>query len=194
MILSYVWAGLITLSLFFSVFTHTTAFLAKAALDGASSAISLSISLAGPLCLWSGLAVVMEQAGLSDKLARLTSPVLSRLFPRAFSDPESRRFISGNFCANLLGLGNAATPLGVSALIRMQKLSGSSLATDEMCRMVVLNTASIQLIPSTLAAVRAGLGTADPFDILPAVWLTSSASVCVGLLAAFALQRVWSHG
>ena len=98
-------------------------------------------------------------------------------------------YLTANVAANLLGLGNAATPMGIAAVRRMQQHSGSARATDEMCRLIVLNTASIQLLPTTVAAVRAANGAAAPFDILPAVWLTSVCSVTAGLLAAFLFGR-----
>ena len=97
--------------------------------------------------------------------------------------------MSGNLSANLLGLGNAATPLGIRAARRMA-LGAEGIASNELCRLVVLNTASVQLLPTTVAAVRAGCGAAAPFDILPAVWISSLLSVSVGLLAARLLERV----
>ena len=114
-----------------------------------------------------------------------------RLFPACAADEEGFSSLCGNLAANLLGLGNAATPLGVRAAQRMQALSGAAHASDEMCLLVVMNTASLQLIPSTVAAVRARLGAAHAFDILPAVWLASACSVAAGILAARGLKRCW---
>lgn len=111
------------------------------------------------------------------------------MFPATQADPALARDLSGNICANFLGLGNAATPLGVSAVRRMVKKPGT--ATDEMCRLIVLNTASIQLIPANVAAVRASLGAAAPFDILPAVWVSSICSAGLGVTAAWVLGKVW---
>lgn len=132
---------------------------------------------------------LMDRCGLSQKLARLLRPVLRRLLPRASRDSETLAAVSANVSANLLGLGNAATPLGIRAARRMA-LGAEGRATDELCRLVVLNTASVQLLPTTVAAVRAGCGSAAPFDILPAVWVSSILSVSVGLLAARLLERV----
>ena len=115
-------------------------------------------------------------------------PVLNRLFPSTRQDPVLAGALSGNICANLLGLGNAATPMGIRAIRRMKQ---SDTATNEMCRLIVLNTASIQLIPATVAAVRLGLGCRTPFDILPAVWITSLSSAGLGLAAAWVLGKVW---
>jgi spore maturation protein A len=99
--------------------------------------------------------------------------------------------LSANVCANLLGLGNAATPMGIRAVKRLRNPEHPTLATDGMCRLVVMNTASIQLLPTTVAAVRAGAGCAAPFDILPCVWISSILSVTAGLGATFALEKVW---
>ncbi|MFR8874279.1 MAG: spore maturation protein A [Oscillospiraceae bacterium] len=134
-----------------------------------------------------------KKAGLNRILARFLSPVIDRLFPSARRDAKVGNLISANVCANLLGLGNAATPMGIAATKRMSRYAKPGEASHEMCRLIVMNTASIQLIPANVAAVRAGLGCAAPFDILPAVWVTSLCSVSVGLLAAFLLQRVSKH-
>ena len=134
----------------------------------------------------------MEKAGFLHTLAKLLRPVFRRLFPQASRDEQAMGYLCANVSANLLGLGNAATPMGIAAVKRMQALSHSHTATDEMCRLIVMNTASIQLLPTTVAAVRASLGAAAPFDILPAVWITSALSVTAGLLAAGLFRRL-SH-
>ena len=131
---------------------------------------------------------IMNVCGLSAGLARLFRPLLRRLLPNASRDPETLAAVSANVSANLLGLGNAATPLGIRAARRMARGCGGT-ASDELCRLVVLNTASIQLIPATIASVRSAAGCKTPFDILPAVWLASALSVTVGLLAAWLLSQ-----
>ena len=184
MVMSWIFTALLALSLLAAAARGMLPELTAALFRGAGTAVTLTLSLAGTLCLWSGVIRVMEAAGLSGGLSRLLRPLLRRLFPAAFRDPEAAACLSGNFTANLLGLGNAATPLGLRAVQRMQALSGGTRATDEMCRLIVLNTASVQLLPATVAAVRAALGAPSPFDILPAVSLTSLCSVSAGLLAA----------
>lgn len=190
--MSWIWTAFLLLSVLCALLTGRTAALSAAALEGAGQGITLAVSLAGPLCLWSGLSRVMADAGLTGRLARLLSPLLRRLFPAAWRDKQAREALCGNLSANLLGLGNAATPLGIQAVRRMHDLSGGGQASDEMCRLIVMNTASVQLIPATVAAVRAGLGSAAPFDILPAVWVTSLCSVTAGLLAAKAGSK-WAR-
>ena len=186
--MAWVWTGMVTLSLAFGLLSGNLDAVAAAALEGARSAVELSLSMAGVLCLWSGVMEIMNACGLSAGLAGLFRPLLRRLLPNASRDPETLAAVSANVSANLLGLGNAATPLGIRAARRMARGCGGT-ASDELCRLVVLNTASIQLIPATIASVRSAAGCKTPFDILPAVWLASALSVTVGLLAAWLLSR-----
>lgn len=190
MAMSVIWLLLCVCSIVYALIDNCTKVLGTSVLDGAASAITLSLSLAGSLCLWSGLLKVMERSGITALLARLLRPILGRLFPQSSQDPEALGHISANVSANLLGLGNAATPAGVAAAKRMRQLSGSSTASHELCRFLVLNTASVQLLPTTVAAIRAAAGCETPFDILPAVWLTSVCALAVGLLAARLFQRL----
>ena len=189
MAMTWVWTGMVLLSLVFGLATGNLDAVAEAALEGASSAIDLSISMAGVLCLWSGVMEVMNACGLSDRLAGAFRPLLHRLLPQASQDSETLAAVSANVSANLLGLGNAATPLGIRAARRMARGCGG-VASDELCLLVVLNTASIQLIPATIASVRSASGAQTPFDILPAVWLSSVLSVTVGILTAKLLARL----
>lgn len=183
----WIWTGFITISLFCALLTGQIPQLAAAVTEGADRGVRLAISLAGPLCLWSGLNRLMVQIGWMDRVAVLLRPVLRRLFPAAWSHPEIRQALCANVSANLLGLGSAATPSGIDAAKRMA--AGRETAGDELCRLVVMNTASVQLIPFTVAAVRAGAGAGSPFDLLPAVWVTSLCSVTAGLLAAKGLSK-----
>lgn len=193
MVMSWIFTGLIGISLIFSVFTGSGSALAGAVPEGAQKGVTLAVSLAGSICLWSGLGKVMENAGITHKLTVLLRPLLHRLFPGSRTDELLAQHLSANICANLLGLGNAATPMGILAARRMVDPKKPHLATDQLCRLIVLNTASIQLIPANVAALRSSLGCDAPFDILPAVWLTSLCSAGLGLIAAWALGRVWKR-
>ncbi len=193
MVMSWVWTGILAVSVFFSVLLGRGQELAAAIPQGAQAGMTLAISMAGSICLWSGVGRLMEAAGLTDKLSALLNPALKRLFPSTATDRTLRNRLSANVCANFLGLGNAATPMGIQAVMRMADPKRPGFATDEMCRLIVLNTASIQLIPSNVAAVRSALGCATPFDILPAVWVTSTASAGLGLVSAWLLGRMWHH-
>ena len=133
---------------------------------------------------------LMKACGLTDLLNRCFRPLLSRLLPRASRDENTLAALSGNVSCNLLGLGNAATPLGIQATQRMAR-GCNGVASDELCTLVVLNTASIQLLPTTVAGVRSALGSVQPLDILPAVWLASALSVCAGLLSVKIFSRIW---
>ena len=182
MAMTWVWTGMVVTSLLFGILTGNLDAVANAALEGAESAVELSLSMAGILCLWSGVMEIMNTCGLSNGLARIFRPVLRKLLPEA-SNPETLAAVSANVSANLLGLGNAATPLGIQAARRMAR-GCNGIASNELCLLVVLNTASIQLLPATVASLRSAAGCQTPFDILPAVWLASILSVAAGLLAA----------
>lgn len=191
MVMSWIFTGMVTVALFFAMIFGNGEALAAAITQGAQSGVTLVISMAGAVCLWTGVAKVMERVGIMTWLSKLLSPILHRLFPSTKSDPKLAGSLSANICANLLGLGNAATPMGIQAAQRLAAKNASGVAGDELCRLVVLNTASIQLIPATVAAVRSSLGSVSPFDILPAVWVTSFCSAGAGLLAAWSLGKLW---
>ena len=186
MVMSWIFTGMIVLSIFCSLVNGSGNTLAAAALQGAQSGITLTISMAGAICLWSGVGALMTSLGLTAKLSRLLRPVLFRLFPSTRSDSVLAQDLSANICANFLGLGNAATPMGIRAARRMNR---DGTATDELCRLIVLNTASIQFLPTNVAAARTALGCATPFDILPAVWITSLLSAGLGVCAAWLLGK-----
>lgn len=162
---------------------------AAALTEGCAEALRFLLSAAPALCFWSGVLELLERCGGADLLRRVLRPLMGKLFPVASGDREALSALCENVSANLLGLGNAATPAGIRAVRRM-KILGEA-AADELCLFVVLNTASLQLLPVTIAALRAAAGAAAPFDILPAVLASSCLSVLAGLLAAGVLRRVW---
>lgn len=194
MVMSWVYTGILAISLFFAIITGTGSELAAAVPAGAQSGISLAISISGSICLWTGVGALIERNGMTDKLSTLLSPFLKRVFPSTKKDPALAKDLSANICANFLGLGNAATPMGIKAVKRLKSQQDPTVATDEMCRLIVLNTASIQLIPANVAAIRTSLGCSAPFDILPAVWVTSLCSAGVGVTAAWLMRKVLRHG
>ena len=188
--MSWIFTGLLGLSLFASFVLGNGEALAAAVPQGARDGINLVLSMAGSICLWSGIGKLMDVVGFTGFLSKILSPLLNRLFPSTKQDKALSQSLSANVCANFLGLGNAATPMGIQAAQRLARHS-EGVASDELCRLIVLNTASIQLIPATVAAVRVSLGCQTPFDILPAVWVTSLCSASLGLFAAWILGRVW---
>lgn len=191
MLMSWIWTGIGVMSLLCALLSGNGSALAAAIPQGAKAGVDLALTMAGSICLWTGVGKLMEKAGLTRLLTRLLRPLLFRIFPSCASDPALAGSLSGNICANFLGLGNAATPMGIDAAKRLAKKYPPGVAGNELCRLIVLNTASIQLIPATVAAVRAGLGCMTPFDILPAVWVASVCSAGLGLAAAWLLGRFW---
>lgn len=190
MTMAWIWTGMAVLSILCGLATGRGDLVAAAAVEGTQAAVELCVSIAGMLCLWTGVMEIMRRSGLAEGLSRLLRPVLSALFPQVSKDRGVMDSISANVSANLLGLGNAATPLGIEAVRRMERKSPGT-ASDAMCMLVVCNTASIQLIPTTVASVRAAAGSSAPFDILPAVWLASALSVGVGIAACKLFARIW---
>lgn len=190
MAMAWIFTAMVVLSVIFGFLGGTIDAVGAAALDGAAAAVELCLSMAGVMCLWSGVMSLMKACGLTDLLNRLFRPLLSRLLPNACRDEATLAALSGNVSCNLLGLGNAATPLGIQASQRMARGCGG-IASDELCMLVVLNTASIQLLPTTVAGVRSALGAESPFDILPSVWLASVLSVAAGLIAVKLFSRLW---
>ena len=190
MAMGWIWTAMVGLSVLCGGIMGRMNEVSAAALEGAAAAVELCFGMLGGMCLWMGVMELMERSGLAAILAALFRPLLRRLLPRVGQDEETLATVSANVSANLLGLGNAATPLGIRAAQRMAAGCGGT-ASNELCRLVVLNTASIQLLPTTVATVRAACGSTAPMDILPAVWLSSVLSVSVGLLAARLLQAVW---
>ncbi len=158
--------------------------------DGAESAVSLIISLAGIMAVWGGIMEIAERSGITKVFAKVLQPIVLLLFPGIRSDGPSMRAIVMNITANVLGLGNAATPLGIEAMKRLKKVGGDSIvATDEMVTFVIINTASVQIIPATTAVLRARFGSEQPMVIMPAVLLASVSSLIVGLIADRLLRR-----
>lgn len=189
MLMSRVLAALTVLALAFGLLTGRMAQVSQATVSGAEEAVRLLLRIGGTLCLWNGLMEVMTRSGLADWVARLLTPFIRLLFGSYADDREARAAIAQNMAANLLGLGSAATPAGLRAATRLRDLSARRCTPPHgVFLLIVLNTASLQLLPTTVAAVRAGLGSAQPYDILPAVWVSSALSVTAGVLAARLLR------
>ena len=189
--LSVVWVIFLVLALICGAATGRLDAVSAAVSTGAGEAITLAISIAGLMCFWSGLMELIQASGLAGKLAHALAPVLRPLFGEAARDREAMESVSANVTANLLGLSNAATPLGLRAVDRLYTLAGRQGAPDPVLTLITLNTASIQIIPSTVAAVRSACGAAAPFDIMPAVWAASIASVFVVLAVGRMLRPLF---
>lgn len=182
-----IWAAILLISIIFGISSGRGNALGNAALDGAAQAVTLVIGLTGMLCFWQGMMAVMRECGVAGALARLLRQPVGRLMKKTRSDAHAMEAVCANISANLLGLSNAATPFGIEAAKALS--DGSGIANNDLCMLVVINSASLQLIPSTVAALRMSLGSASPYDILPAVWITTFVSQIVGIASALLLSR-----
>ena len=189
MLMGIIWTGMILVSILYSCAVGTAAAVGDAAIKGAEEAVRLCLNIGGIMCLWCAVMELMRECKIAEALAGALKPILRLLFPEGAKHESILEPLSANVGANLLGLGNAATPMGIQAAKGMAALGKKGEATNELCRLVVLNTASIQLLPTTVAAIRAAEGAVMPFDILPAVWISAAISVAVGLAAAYLMQR-----
>lgn len=188
--LNTIWAAMILISFFCALLTGRMEALSQAVFSGAQDALELILSIAGTMALWTGILKIGEKGGFTALLSRWLRPLIRRLLPEYQKDAEAIQAVCMNLTANLLGLGNAATPMGIAAMKAMAKTSPLR-ASNSMVRFVVLNTASIQLVPTMLASLRAAAGSRSPFEVLPAIWITSAAALVTGLAASKLLERAY---
>lgn len=187
--LNYIWSGIVIISIICSVILGNTQNLSKALIDSGASSIELILTMAGIMCLWSGIMKIAVESGFTNLIAKLFAPILRPLFPKLDKDSEAFQSITMNISANLLGLGNAATPFGLKAMEQLHTLNNKSdTASNEMVIFVVMNTASLQLLPTTLASLRQSYGSTAPFEIIVPVWISSVCSLAVALILACTLN------
>lgn len=187
--LSYIWGFIVIISLICAVFTGNLSNLSQGVMNSASEAVTLIITMAGIMCLWSGVMEIGERCGFTSFVAKLLSPLLSKLFKKLDKKSEAYKSICMNISANLLGLGNAATPFGLSAMKELDTInSRNKVASNEMVVFVVMNTASLQILPTMVGTLRQSYGSQTPFDILPAVWVSSVVALTVALILAIAFN------
>ncbi len=188
--LNYIWAGMLLVGFAVGIVNGRLEEVTQAAFTSAGKAVELCIGLLGIMCLWSGLMKVMEKSGLIRLIARFASPVMGMLFPKLTGNKKAQGAIVMNLAANFMGLGNAATPLGIRAMEELQKANaGSDTASDSMCMFLVLNTSAIQLIPATVIAIRMDAGSAAPSEIMACVWFASVCATLTGITAVRLLSR-----
>lgn len=188
--MNYIWGGLILLSIIVSAFTGRIEQTAAAATAGASSAIDTCISLLGIMCLWTGLAKIGERSGIIDFFARLLKPVTKILFPGIKPDSPAMRAIVMNIVANFMGMGNAATPLGINAVKELHKSNNyQPKPSNDMCMFIILNTASVQLLPTTLLSLRQSFASSAPGEIILPGWIVSAIAVIIGVTMAKFLEK-----
>ena len=189
--LNYLWCFIVVFSVICAVIKGNSADLATAFTGSAADAVELLMTLAGVMGLWSGLMKIAERSGLTALMARLFAPALKRLFPTL--DRKSAAFgsITMNISANLLGMGNTATPPGLRAMRELREMNGGGeTASDEMVIFVVMNTASMQLLPTTLGSLRQSYGSEAPFEVLVPVWISSAGALAAGLTIALIGNRL----
>lgn len=187
--MNYIWGAMMLISILCAAATGRMQQLSEAVLAGAGDAVQLVISLLGMMCLWTGLMKIADAGGLTGLLSRAFAPVMRRLFPQYRPESPAVRAICMNVTANLLGLGNAATPMGIAAMKEMEKDNPTpGTANNSMVMFVVINTASLQLLPTTMGVLRARYGSASPFDVVPAVWVTSVLALLTGIVMAKLLE------
>ena len=188
--MNYIFAGIIIISVVCGIITGNGQALGEGIISGAKESVQLLITMSGMLMLWSGIMEIAQRGGLTKLLGKALSPILGKLFKSVPKNSEALNAVSMNVSANLLGLGNAATPFGLRAMSHLHKLGGENeKATDDMITFVVMNTASIQIMPTMVATLRSQYGSGQPFSILPCVWISSAAALLVGLIMSKLLRR-----
>lgn len=188
--LNKIWPFFIIISFIFALFTGNISNFNNSIFSSCTQAVELIINLFGTMCLWNGLMQIVQETTLMNKLSKIISPLMKFLFPKMKKEDAEYNQITINIIANLLGIGNAATPLGLKAMQTMQeKNSQKDRITDSMAMFIVLNTASLQLIPSTVIAVRASLGSANPSQIIVPVWIVTIIADIAGIIASKILMK-----
>lgn len=183
--MKWLFFSMIILSVLFGILTGRMNQVTAAALSECGNAVEMTITLLGSVCMWSGLMKISEKAGLTEKISRAFSPLIGFLFNGIDHKSAAAKAITLNISANLLGLGNAATPLGIAAMKELEKYNPEKgCATDNMVMFVVINTASLELIPTTAALLRQNAGSVSPLDVMPAVWVASLISLISGIVVA----------
>lgn len=168
--------------------------LAASVLTGASGAVSLTLALVGMMSLWNGVMELLREAGAIDKLARLISPLLKILFPTAYRTGRGVREACANISANLLGIGNAATPLAISALEKMQLDNPEqTAASDDQVTLAVMNSACVNIMPVTLIAIRTAAGCTDPYAVLVPVWICSTVGCVMSVVYTKLLSNFYKR-
>lgn len=188
--MDYIWGGMILLSLVFGACNGRMQEVSDAVFSGAGQGVEVCIALLGAMCFWSGLMKIADRSGITIFIGRLCRPIIRVLFPTLGKNSPAAGAMSLNFAANILGLGNAATPLGLKAMKCLQAENPrKDVASDNMLMFVVINTASLQIIPTTVATLRVKYGSVNPLDIMPAVWIASIGALLVGVLLAKLLNK-----
>lgn len=188
--LNYLWSFMIIFAVIIAGFRGGMGTITTAALNASEEAVTICIKTCGILCMWMGIMRIAEKSGLIDALAKKMTPILDFLFPSVPRNHPARKYIATNFVANFLGLGWAATPPGLKAMIELQKLNKEShTATNAMCMFLIVNMSSIQLIPITIISYRASYGSNNPTDIIGPCILATYASTFIAIVFTKFMER-----
>lgn len=188
--MNWVFAIMIIVAVIFGIATGNISDVSNSILDSGSSTIQLFLILLGSMAVWGGIMRIAEKAGITGKIASIFKPVAKLLFRGLDVNGRAFKAITMNITANMLGLGNAATPLGLEAMKRLEEEEKTTdTASRNMIMFIILNTASIQIIPTTVATIRLSYGSKNPMDILPAVLITTLCALFVGILMVFLLDK-----
>lgn len=189
--LNYIWLGLIILAVVLGGINGKIENVTKAAIDAAGNSVTIAIGLIGVMALWLGIMRIAEQSGLMSLLARAIAPVMRRLFPEVPPDHPAMGSMLMNIAANMLGLSNAATPLGLKAMEDLEKLNRHpGVATNAMCLFLTVNTAGVQLIPASMISLMASAGSKDPTAIIGTALASTVIALICGVTVAKLLERV----
>lgn len=186
--LNVIWPVFIIISFVYAILVGNVEEVNKSIFDSAGSAVELSITFLGTMCLWNGIMKIVQETSLMSKLTKLLNPIMKFLFPELRKDSPAKSEISMNIIANILGLGNAATPLGIRAMNELQKENvKKDTLSNSMIMFIVLNTASLQLIPTTVIAIRTSLGSENPSSVIVPVWIVT---ILAAVTAVFVTKRL----
>ncbi|MDX8046083.1 nucleoside recognition domain-containing protein [Gracilibacillus sp. S3-1-1] len=187
--INIIWALMAIIGIIYAMFNGTMEQVNEALFSGASEAVTLVISLSSVLIFWLGMMRIAERAGILKGFARICRPVVKRLFPEIPDGHPAMGYILANFSANLFGLGNAATPMGIKAMEEMKKISQSDRATNSMITFLVINTSSITLVPTTVIAIRMQYGSAAPTEIVASTILATMITTITAITIDRLLQK-----
>ncbi len=187
--LNFIWTFLVVLSFLYSFFAGTTENAANALLDSAKSAVDFMLTTGAVMIMWSGFMEIAKVSGLTKVISRIMSPFIRKVFKGIGKNSEEENLISTNLAANMMGLSNAATPLGMKAMKKLSEKSDGINATDNMCMLCIINCASLQIIPSTLIAMRSAEGSASPGEITIPIWIVSSLTLIFAITIAKIMER-----
>lgn len=188
--LNKIWPFFIIISFVYAIYSGNISNINNAIFDSAEQTVNLSLTMFGTLCLWNGIMKIAIKTSLIDKLSKLLKPIISLIFPEIKNDEKINKEISMNMVANILGLGNAATPLGLKAMESMQKINiDKSKLSNSMAMFILINTASLQIIPTTVISIRSSLNSENPTKIIFAVWVATITAFLTAIIVGKILMK-----